>query len=88
MDRKHVWAIVATAAVAVSSLLVQKGLDQAWRLAKDEDPPADPSDRNVDWTDAIVWTVATGVAVGLGRLVARRGAAAGWHRLTGDAPPS
>jgi hypothetical protein len=88
MHRKHVWAIVATAAVAVSSLLVQKGLDQAWRIAKDEDPPADPSDRNVDWTDAIVWTVATGVAVGLGRLVARRGAAAGWHRLTGDAPPS
>ena len=88
MERKHLWMVVATATAAASSMLVRKGLDQAWRLATHEDPPADPSDRNVGWTDAIVWTVATGVAMGLASLVARRGAAAGWQRLTGDEPPT
>jgi hypothetical protein len=31
--------------------------------------------------------VATGALIGLGRLIARRGAAAGWQRLTGHSPP-
>jgi hypothetical protein len=41
----------------------------------------------VPWRDAILWTVATGVVVGLGQLLIRRGLESGWSRLTGEPPP-
>lgn len=87
IPKKTMWLLVGTGAAALGGMAVRKGLDQAWKLAKDEDPPLDPSSRDVDWKDAIAWTVATGVIMGLGRLLARRGAAAGWERLLGEAPP-
>lgn len=39
------------------------------------------------WGEAIAWTAATGVAIGVARLVAARAAAADWQRATGELPP-
>jgi hypothetical protein len=86
-SRKYVWFAVATGAGALGAFLVRQGLNQAWKLAREEDPPENPAAWDVDWRDAVAWTLATGVVVGLGRLFALRGAAAGWHRLTGEHPP-
>ena len=86
-SRKTGWLLFVGGAAALGSFVVRQGLNQAWRLAWDEDPPQDPSASDVAWRDAIAWTVATGVVVSLGRLVARRGAAAGWERLMGERPP-
>lgn len=78
---------VASGTTALTGALVNRSLDRAWRVAMDGDPPADPGARSVRWRDAILWTVATSVVIGLGRLLARRGAAAGWHAVTGEDPP-
>lgn len=88
MIQKAMWMVVATGTTALAGIAVNKGLDQAWRLARDEEPPEDPGSRDVAWRDAILWTIATGVVIGLGRLLARRGAAAGWTALTGKDPPN
>lgn len=87
ISRDEAWAAFAAGAAMLGGVVVRQALHQAWRLAKHEDPPLDPSSREVPWREAIVWTVATGAVVGLGRLIARRGAAAGWERLMGEAPP-
>jgi hypothetical protein len=87
LDRKHTWMLVAGGAAAFGGMLVTQGLNQAWRVIRKEEPPQDPTAWDVEWKDAIAWTVATGVMMGLGRLLARRGAAAGWHRITGERPP-
>lgn len=87
MIQKAMWLAVATGTTALAGIAVNKGLDRAWRLATDEDPPEDPGARDVAWRDAILWTVATGVVISLGRLLARRGAAAGWEAFTGKEPP-
>lgn len=87
VDDRTAWAAFAAGAAMLGGVAVRQGLQQAWKLAKQEDPPLDPSASDVPWRDAIIWTVATGALVGLGRLIARRGAAAGWERLTGGAPP-
>ncbi|HUF49333.1 MAG TPA: DUF4235 domain-containing protein [Longimicrobiales bacterium] len=89
MDHKKAgWILFASGVAALGGFLVRQGLNQAWRVATDEDPPEDPTAWDVEWRDAIAWTVATGVVMGLGRLLARRGAAAGWERLTGEHPPN
>lgn len=87
LDDKAAWSAFAAGTAMLGGAAVRQGLQQAWKLAMHEDPPLDPSDRSVPWRQAILWTVATGALVGLGRLVARRGAAAGWERLTGRTPP-
>lgn len=81
------WLLFVGGAAALGSFVVRQGLNQAWRLAYDDDPPQDPSDIDVEWRDAVVWTLATSVVAGMGRLIARRGAAAGWERMMGERPP-
>jgi hypothetical protein len=87
MRNRTVWLAVAAGAAMVGETVVRQGLNQAWKLATHEDPPEDASSWDVEWREAIAWTVATGVIVGLGRLLARRGAAAGWQRFVGHSPP-
>jgi hypothetical protein len=87
VDKETTWAAVAAGAAMVGGLAMRKSLEQAWKLAMREDPPLDPTSRDVAWREAILWTVATGVGIGLGRLIARRGAAAWWERMMGDTPP-
>jgi hypothetical protein len=81
------WMALASGAGALGMMAVRQGLNQAWRFAKEEDPPENPASSDVDWRDAIAWTLATSIVIGLGRLLALRGAAAGWTRFTGEAPP-
>ena len=81
------WELIAASAAAVGGAIVWQGLQRGWRLAMHDDPPLDPTARDVSWRDAILWTVASGALMGLGRLIARGGAAAGWERLTGETPP-
>lgn len=88
VGKRAAWSAVAAGAAMLGGTVVQRGLHQAWKLAKHEDPPLDPTSRDVTWRDAIIWTIASGVLFGLGSLIARRGAAAGWERFTGEAPPS
>ena len=86
-SKKALWLALVSSAGALGTMAVRQGLNQAWRFAKEEDPPADPASTDVDWRDAIAWTLATSIVIGLGRLFALRGAAAGWTRFTGEAPP-
>jgi hypothetical protein len=87
IDDRTAWVAFAAGAATFGGAAMRKALEQAWKLAMDEDPPLDPSASDVPWREAIIWTVATGALIGLGRLIARRGAAAGWQRLTGHSPP-
>jgi len=87
VSKKAMWMACASGAAMVGAGVVRKGLVTGWRAWKHEDPPEDPGAWDVDWRDAVAWTVATGALMGLGSLLARRGAAAGWRRLTGENPP-
>ncbi len=43
-----------------------------YRMVTDEDPPRNPAAREVEWRDAIVWSVVSGAIGGLARLSVRR----------------
>lgn len=86
-SRKAVWMAVASGAGALGAVALRRGLNQAWKVTMDGDPPEDPTSLDVGWRDAILWTFATSVAIGLGRLLVLRGTALGWERVTGERPP-
>lgn len=87
LTKQQKWGLVSGAAGAFGAFVVRNGLETAWKAAMGDDPPKNPAARDVPWRDAILWTVATGVVIGLGRLIAERSAATAWDRYTGRMPP-
>ncbi len=85
--RRLGWRIVGAGAGVAAAALTRKALTAAWRGTKHADPPANPANPSTSWGEAIGWATATGVALGVARLVAQRGAAAGWEKATGELPP-
>jgi len=84
---KLTWKVVGLGAGAVAAILTRKVLTAAWRGAKHDDPPANPAAPGTTWGEVLAWAASTGVALGVARLVAQRGAAAAWEGATGSLPP-
>jgi hypothetical protein len=84
---KIVWKIVAMAFAVPTGIAVRKALDTGWRKARHDDPPKNPAAPGTQWSEALLWAAASGIAVAAARLVAARGAAATWKSLTGKLPP-
>lgn len=70
-----------------AAAVTRQVLNRVWRARQHDDAPANPAAPSTTWPDAVLWAVATGVALGVARLVAMRGAAAGWRKATGALPP-
>lgn len=85
--RKVTWKIVGTGAGLGAAVVTKKAITAAWRGAKRADPPANPAAAGTTWPEALTWAASTGVALGVARVVAQRGAAAGWQKATGELPP-
>lgn len=84
---KTVWKLAATGAAVIAGIAVRNLLMSAWRGVMKNDPPNNPADPATSWGEALLWTAVTGLAVGVARMVASRGAAAGWQKATGSLPP-
>ena len=88
MADDRVWNTVATAAAVSAVAAAKPVIARGWRLTFGADPPGNPADPGVSWSEAILWAVVTGALIGLVRLVAQRAAAGAWHRATGHYPES
>lgn len=84
---KTIWKLAGTGAAVVAGIAVRNVLMSVWRAVTKHDPPANPADPATDWGEALAWAAATGLAVGIARMLASRGAAAGWQKATGMLPP-
>ncbi|CAN5891809.1 MAG: DUF4235 domain-containing protein [Actinomycetota bacterium] len=84
---KTAWKVLGTGGAIIAGIMTRKVLMATWRKTKHSDPPTNPADRETDWVEALTWTVATSIAVGIARLIATRGAAGAWEKFTGALPP-
>jgi hypothetical protein len=80
------WKALTLACGAVAGLMTQRLLTPAWKGLRSATPPV-PADRRSSWVDAVSWAVATGVGVGVARLLAIRTAAVVWEATTHEPPP-
>jgi hypothetical protein len=67
--------VVSAAAAMAAAFVVRKVLTFAWTKATGKEPPANPEDPQVALSEALTWSVLTGVSVGAARLLATRAAA-------------
>ena len=87
VKKRLLWNALGAGAGIVAAAGVRKLLTAGWRGATKSDPPGNPAAPANSWTSALVWSASLGAAVGVARLVAKRGAAEGWKRATGELPP-
>lgn len=81
------WQFIGVVSAFMAAKTARKALDRGWRSLGRGAPPANPASPTTTWAEAVAWAVASGVAVGLARLVAARGAAAAWRKTMGSLPP-
>ena len=67
--------VVSAVAAMAAAFVVRKVVTFAWTKATGKEPPAHPEDPQVALTEALGWSLLTGVAVGAARLLATRAAA-------------
>lgn len=87
LNKDNSWKLVAAGSALLAGLAVRNLLNLSWKAINKKDPPTNPASFETTWQEAITYTIATGVAVGLARMLAERGAAAGWQKFTGSIPP-
>ncbi len=80
------WRIIGTGSAVLAAAAAHKGLSAGWKLATGNEPPTIPEDPETSWSEAIVWAILSGAALGLARLVATRGAARYYMQSTGELP--
>ena len=72
---------------SLTALVTQRVLEVIWKALRGSTPPKVAADRRSSWADALSWAVATGVGVGVPRLLAMRSAAALWEAAVHEPPP-
>ena len=78
--------LIGIATGIVVRKISMKVLDAVWRKTKRTEPPADPASPGTPWAEALTWAAASGIAVGVSRLVTTKGAATAKLKLTGKTP--
>jgi hypothetical protein len=58
-----------------------------WRASGAGDEAPEPADPRLPWRQVLGWAVASGVAMGVARVVALRTAAKAWERATDEPAP-
>jgi hypothetical protein len=86
MLRNLGWKLTGGLAGAAAGWAARTGMTALWRKTTQHDPPQNPASRSTSWPEAAMWAVGSGVALGVARLVAERGAAGAWHAATGSYP--
>ena len=85
MDRRREieWRVVAAASAALATIATRRLFTTAWHALGWSPEEAEWG----NWGQALAWGVAVGAGMGAARVVAQRAAAAGFERVTGEAPP-
>jgi hypothetical protein len=74
----------------VTGLVAAKGarkvLDKLWLAGRGSEPPRNPAVPGADWSEAVTWAIASGIAQGLAKMLAAKGVASAWQKATGSLP--
>ena len=81
------YKLLGPAMAIPAGIVVKKAADTAWLKVRGYPPPKNPAAPGVTWPDALAWSAVSGMLYASGRLVAARGAAAVYQKLTGHLPP-
>ena len=80
------YSLLGLAATVGATMAARKAMTAGWKLSTGKKPPSNPEHPDVSMGEAVAWAVASGVAVGVARMLASRKAAEYYRRSTGHLP--
>ena len=80
VSQEQRWRLVSFGSAVLAAVVVRSAIKVVWNATRDDDPPLNPLREDSTWRDAVLFSLATGVAVGLARLGARAIAASTWQK--------
>jgi hypothetical protein len=80
------YSLLGLAATVGATMVARKLMTTVWKLSTGKQPPSNPEHPDVSMGEAVAWAAASGVAVGLARMLASRKAADYYVRSTGHLP--
>jgi hypothetical protein len=85
---KLLYKVVGILGGVMAAKLARSFAEKAWkRTHHGIEPPRNPATPGTAWSEAVMWAVASGVAAGIARMLATKGAASAWKKGTGHLPP-
>lgn len=81
------WTAFSLVSALGAAALAKQVVDKTWKFATGKQPPENPADPDVDIWEAVSWAIASGIAVGIARMLAQRKAASYYVKTTGQLPP-
>jgi Protein of unknown function (DUF4235) len=85
--QRYGWKAIAVGTGALTGYATQRVIEFIWTTVRGSRPPKLAADRNSPWPEAVSWAVATGIGVGVARLLAVRTAAVLWEAAVHAPPP-
>ncbi len=86
--QKVLYKLIGILGGVLAAKVARSALEKSWTATHDgQQPPRNPAVPGTSWNEAITWAIASGVAAGLARLLATKGAASVWAKSTGHLPP-
>src|SRR4028119_850772 len=86
LKKDEIWGLVAAGSAMLAGMAIRSLLNRSWKAIIKKDPPLDPGARDTSWKEALAWTIASSVAVGVAQVIARRGAETIWEQTVGESP--
>lgn len=85
---KVLYKLVGILGGVVAAKLARSTAEKVWKKTHHgTEPPRNPAVPGTAWNEAIMWAVASGIAAGIARMLATKGAASIWAKGTGHLPP-
>ncbi len=86
-QQQVMWRVVGLGTGLIAGEVTRWALTIAWEKVRGDEPPRDPAAPGIDRAAALRWAIASGAAVAVSQLVARRVSARAWQAVTGSLPP-
>jgi hypothetical protein len=80
------YTLLGLAATVGATMLARKAMAATWKISTGKEPPSNPEHPDVSMAEAVTWAIASGIAVGVARMLAGRKAADYYRRTTGHLP--
>ena len=87
-NSSKLWTVFSLVSAFLAAAAARKALEGSWKVATGKQPPENPADPDVDISEAIAWAIASGVSIGLARMLAQRKAANYYAGRTGRFLPT
>jgi hypothetical protein len=81
------WMALSALSATLAGVLARRLVTFAWKAGTGREMPVEDDDRSIGAGEAMAWAAGVGAAVGVARVVSRRGAVKVWEKTVGETPP-